>query len=123
MKKLIKDNDKSMGEFKKAALAYDKAVTGKAKANKINKLDEVLEDARTKAGNSDKSMEENMRKFEIQRLNDVKDILSGYIKSKMYFYCRGLESMTKAYDQLNSIDVKDAEAKLISDIKKFNPVA
>ena len=119
MRQVIKDNDKCLKELKTASDAYDKATQKMSKPDAIAKLDATLVDARKKLANSEGSLEENIKKFETQRILDLRDVLLSYLTSQMYYHSKGLEFLSQAHDLLINISPDEGRAALSTTLDKL----
>lgn len=54
-----------------------------------------------------KGLEEQMNIFEKKKLDDVKSVLQDYVLIELSFHTKAIELFTKAYRDLNNINVED----------------
>lgn len=54
-----------------------------------------------------KGLEEQMNIFEKKKLQDVKSVLQDYVLTELSFHAKAIELFTKAYQDLNRINVED----------------
>ncbi|CAM9464363.1 unnamed protein product [Chrysoparadoxa australica] len=61
-----------------------------------------------------------MELFEVQRIEDVKDILEEFIRCELYYHCRALEVLAPALTHLTNVDGALASENMRDDLEALN---
>ena len=79
-------------------------------ANQVARAQTEFQKASDEAGRSSRILHEQMEEFERDKIREVKQIFRDFIHNEIYFYAKGLELYTRAYDGLLSLnDENDIE--------------
>ena len=79
-------------------------------ANQVARAQTEFQKASDEAGRSSRILHEQMEEFERAKIREVKQIFRDFIHNEIYFYAKGLELYTRAYDGLLSLnDENDIE--------------
>ena len=79
-------------------------------ASQVARAQTEFQKASDEAGRSSRILHEQMEEFERAKIREVKQIFRDFIHNEIYFYAKGLELYTRAYDGLLSLnDENDIE--------------
>lgn len=109
--------EKEINQQKKLDKVKKKAPSDR---QQISQAESKLQKATVDATRSNKALEDQMDAFERKRLQDLKSILSEYVKIEMLFHAKCLETYTEAYQSLQSICDEDDLEEFRNSLRPFN---
>ncbi|XP_072168906.1 CBY1-interacting BAR domain-containing protein 1-like [Diadema setosum] len=109
--------EKEINQQKKLDKVKQKAP---ADRQQISQAESKLQKATVDASRSNKALEDQMDAFERKRLQDIKSILSEFVKIEMLFHAKCLETYTDAYQALQSISDEDDLEEFRNSLRPFN---
>lgn len=82
----------------------------------ITQLETDLQKASVDASRTTKNLEQQMDKFELEKLQDIKKIITDFVTIEMSFHAKALEVYSQCFQSLNNIsidtDIKEFRAKM-----------
>ncbi|XP_041454499.1 protein FAM92A-like isoform X2 [Lytechinus variegatus] len=109
--------EKEISQQKKLDKVRQKAPSDR---QQISQAESKLQKATVDATRSNKALEDQMDAFERKRLQDIKSILSEFVKIEMLFHAKCLESYTDAFQSLQSISDEDDLEEFRNSLRPFN---
>lgn len=88
--------------------------------HQISQAESKLQRATVDATRTNKALEDQMDAFERKRLQDIKGILSEFVKVEMIFHAKCLETLTDAFQCLQSINDEDDLEEFRSSLRPLN---
>lgn len=88
--------------------------------HQISQAESKLQRATVDATRTNKALEDQMDAFERKRLQDIKGILSEFVKVEMIFHAKCLETLTDAFQCLQSINDEDDLEEFRSSLQPLN---
>ncbi|CAM9311465.1 unnamed protein product [Discosporangium mesarthrocarpum] len=70
--------------------------------------------------NTETTVDNNMELFEVQRVEDIKDIMEEFLRCEMYYHCRALEVLGPALMHISGVDGEAARENMREDIESVN---
>ncbi|XP_033626877.1 protein FAM92A-like [Asterias rubens] len=86
----------------------------------IAQAESKLQRANVDASRSNKNLEDQMDSFERKRLQDLKNMLSEFVKIEMLFHAKALEVHTEAWQHLHAISDEDDLEEFRNSLRPFN---
>ncbi|XP_030831360.1 protein FAM92A isoform X2 [Strongylocentrotus purpuratus] len=109
--------EKEINQQKKLDKVRQKAPSDR---QQISQAESKLQKATVDATRSNKALEDQMDAFERKRLQDIKSILSEFVKIEMLFHAKCLESYTDAFQALQSISDEDDLEEFRNSLRPFS---
>ncbi|XP_038068066.1 protein FAM92A-like isoform X1 [Patiria miniata] len=86
----------------------------------IAQAESKLQRANVDASRTSRNLEDQMDSFERKRLQDLKSILSEFVKIEMLFHSKALEVYTEAWQHLHAISDEDDLEEFRNSLRPFN---
>ncbi|XP_071824140.1 CBY1-interacting BAR domain-containing protein 1-like [Apostichopus japonicus] len=88
--------------------------------HQISQAESKLQRATVDATRTNKALEDQMDTFERKRLQDIKKILSEFVKIEMLFHAKCLETLTDSFQCLQTINDEDDLEEFRSSLRPLN---
>ncbi|XP_033754764.1 protein FAM92A-like [Pecten maximus] len=75
--------------------------------SQISQAETELQKASVEASRTSKNLHQQVDKFELEKLKDIKKMLSDFVNIEMMFHAKALEVYTQCYQNISSVDVEE----------------
>ena len=113
----IKMRNKSYSQLQSKLRDYNNARNNRKSEAKIQMSKDQLEAEMKRMHSSEETLNNSVRSFERERVEDMKKLLKRYIQGQIYFFSRSLEGLTTAYQAVSGIDADVEAERLIGQLR------